>query len=96
MPESLDTVVAEASAATVDGEETQSMPKKLKFLVNGEWRDPESGSYMPITNSSTGEVIAEAPKCSAGEVNSAVEAAAAAFPAWRDTPITKRVQVMFK
>jgi hypothetical protein len=29
----------------------------LKFLVNGEWRDPESGSYMPITNSSTGEVI---------------------------------------
>ena len=72
------------------------MPKKLKFLVNGEWRDPESGSYMPITNSSTGEVIAEAPKCSADEVNSAVEAAAAAFPAWRDTPITQRVQVMFK
>jgi len=96
MPETPDTIVEEATAATAEAEETQSMPKKLKFLVNGEWRDPESGSYMPITNSSTGEVIAEAPKCSADEVNSAAEAAAAAFPAWRDTPITERVQVMFK
>jgi malonate-semialdehyde dehydrogenase (acetylating)/methylmalonate-semialdehyde dehydrogenase len=30
------------------------------------------------------------------EVNSAVEAAAAAFPMWRDTPVTERVQVMFR
>lgn len=72
------------------------MAEKLKFFVNGEWRDTESGNYMPITNCSTGEVMAEAPKCSAGEVNSAVEAAAAAYPGWRDTPVTKRVQVMFK
>ncbi len=72
------------------------MAKKLKFFANGEWQDTQSGNYMPITNSSTGEVMAEAPKCSAEEVNSAVEAAAAAYPGWRDTPITKRVQVMYK
>jgi malonate-semialdehyde dehydrogenase (acetylating)/methylmalonate-semialdehyde dehydrogenase len=51
---------------------------------------------MPITNSSTGAIMAEAPKCTVDEVNSAVEAAAAAFPAWRDTPVTERVQVMFR
>ena len=72
------------------------MAKKLKFLVNGEWRDPADGAYMPVTNSSTGEVMAEAPKCNADEVSAAVEAAAAAFPAWRDTAITQRIQVMFK
>jgi malonate-semialdehyde dehydrogenase (acetylating)/methylmalonate-semialdehyde dehydrogenase len=72
------------------------MPKRLKYLVAGEWRDTESGVYYEITNSSTGEVMAEAPRCTAEEVDAAVEAAAAAFPAWRDTPITKRVQVMFR
>ena len=72
------------------------MAEKLKFFVGGEWLDTKSGSYMPITNCSTGEVMAQTPKCTAEEVNSAVEAAAAAYPGWRDTPVTKRVQVMFK
>jgi malonate-semialdehyde dehydrogenase (acetylating)/methylmalonate-semialdehyde dehydrogenase len=40
--------------------------------------------------------MAEAPRCTAEEVDAAVEAAAAAYPAWRDTPITERVQVMFR
>jgi malonate-semialdehyde dehydrogenase (acetylating)/methylmalonate-semialdehyde dehydrogenase len=69
---------------------------KLKYLVGGEWKDTTSGNYYEITNSSTGEVMALAPRCTAEEVDAAVEAAAAAYPAWRDTPITKRVQVMFK
>ncbi|MDX2343603.1 MAG: CoA-acylating methylmalonate-semialdehyde dehydrogenase [Acidimicrobiia bacterium] len=71
------------------------MTKRLKYLVGGEWKDTTSGVYYEITNSSTGEVMAEAPRCTADEVDAAVEAAAAAFPGWRDTPITKRVQVMF-
>jgi malonate-semialdehyde dehydrogenase (acetylating)/methylmalonate-semialdehyde dehydrogenase len=72
------------------------MVERLKYLVGGEWKDTESGNYYEITNSSTGEVMAEAPQCTADEVDAAVEAAAAAFPAWRDTPITERVQVMFR
>jgi malonate-semialdehyde dehydrogenase (acetylating)/methylmalonate-semialdehyde dehydrogenase len=71
-------------------------PRKLQYFVDGEWRDTESGEYMPVTNSSTGEVMATAPKCTTAEVNSAVAAAAAAFPAWRDTPLPTRVQVMFR
>ncbi len=72
------------------------MVERLKYLVGGEWKDTESGNYYEITNSSTGEVMAESPQCTAEEVDAAVEAAAAAFPAWRDTPITERVQVMFR
>lgn len=72
------------------------MTKRLKYLVGGEWKDTVSGQYYEITNSSTGEVMAEAPRCTAEEVDAAVEAAAAAYPGWRDTPVTKRVQVMFK
>jgi malonate-semialdehyde dehydrogenase (acetylating)/methylmalonate-semialdehyde dehydrogenase len=70
--------------------------RRLKYLINGEWFDTTGGQYMPVTNSSTGEVMAETPRCTPDEVHAAVDAAAAAYPAWRDTPVTKRVQVMFK
>jgi malonate-semialdehyde dehydrogenase (acetylating)/methylmalonate-semialdehyde dehydrogenase len=72
------------------------MAEQLKYFVGGKWLETASGEYMPITNSSTGAIMAEAPKCTVDEVNSAVEAAAAAFPMWRDTPVTERVQVMFR
>lgn len=71
-------------------------PRKLKFFMDGAWHESKSDNYMPVTNSSTGELIAEAPRCTLEEVNAAVECAAEAFPAWRDTPITNRVQMMFR
>ncbi len=71
-------------------------PRKLKFCVNNEWRDTDSGLYMEITNSSTGEVMAETPRCTAEEVNQAVEAAQNAFPKWAATPIQQRADLMFK
>ncbi len=75
---------------------TNAVPKRLQFFVDGEWRDPSGGEYMPVTNSSVGEVMAETPKCTAEDVDAAVAAAAAAFPGWRDTPLPVRVQVMFR
>lgn len=73
-----------------------SSPTRLKYCVNGEWRESRTEKYMPVTDSSTGEVMAEAPCCTEDEVNSAVEAAAAAFPEWSETPVTQRAQLMFR
>ncbi|MCL6580913.1 MAG: CoA-acylating methylmalonate-semialdehyde dehydrogenase [Firmicutes bacterium] len=70
--------------------------ERLKFCVGGEWLDTRSGKYMPVTDSSTGEVIAETPCCTAEEVNAAVEAAVKTFPEWSATPVTDRAQVMFR
>ena len=41
-------------------------------------------------------MIAEAPQCTAAEVEEAIAAASAAFPAWRDTPVAKRTQILFR
>lgn len=71
-------------------------PKKLKYCVGGQWRESKTDRYMPCHNPSTGEVIALAPQCTADEVESAIAAAKAAYPAWADTPVSKRVQVLFK
>jgi len=70
-------------------------PRRLKFFVDGAWQESKTTKLLPVTNSSTGEVMAETPSCTLEEVNAAVDCAAATFPSWRDTPITQRVQVMF-
>ncbi|MGE5620851.1 MAG: CoA-acylating methylmalonate-semialdehyde dehydrogenase [Sphingomonadaceae bacterium] len=70
--------------------------KRLKYFVDGEWKESKTSRYMPVTDSSTGEVIAEAPACTADEVGEAISAAAAAFPAWADKPVAVRTQVLFK
>lgn len=70
--------------------------KKMQYCVGGEWKDSKTQKWMDVTDSSTGEVIAQVPSCTQDEVKEAVDAAAAAFPEWSMTPISKRTQMMFK
>ncbi|MBS1227273.1 MAG: methylmalonate-semialdehyde dehydrogenase [Proteobacteria bacterium] len=70
--------------------------KRLKFCVNNQWLESSTQKYMPVMNPSLGVQIAETPCCTQSEVDSAVAAAAAAFPAWSNTPIPQRIQLMFR
>ena len=72
------------------------IPKKLKYCAGGKWLESKTSSYMDCYNPSTGEVIALAPQCTADEVESTILAAQAAYPAWADTPVGNRVQVLFR
>ena len=51
---------------------------------------------MPVTDSSTGEVIAEVPCCTVEEVDEAITSAQEAFKDWSMLSISKRTQYMFK
>ena len=84
----------EDSSVAVDPISGQK-PKKLRYGVNGSWKNSATAKYMPCYDPSTGAVIALAPQCTAAEVEECINAAAKAFPAWRDTPVSKRVQVLF-
>jgi malonate-semialdehyde dehydrogenase (acetylating)/methylmalonate-semialdehyde dehydrogenase len=70
--------------------------EKLKYFVNGQWKESRSSKHMNIYNPSTGEIIAHAPCCNADEVREAVESAKKAYPDWSNTPPLKRVQVLFR
>ena len=70
--------------------------KRMKLFIGGEFVPSVSDQYMPVYNPSTGEVQAEVPCCTVEEVEAAIAAAKAAFPAWRDTPVMKRVQVLYR
>jgi malonate-semialdehyde dehydrogenase (acetylating)/methylmalonate-semialdehyde dehydrogenase len=64
-------------------------------FIGGEWIRPKLAG-TPVYNPSTGDVISECPLGGSAEVDAAVEAAAAAFPAWRDTPVIERARLFFR
>lgn len=70
--------------------------KKLKYFAGGQWITSKTDKYMDIYNPSTGEVQAQTPCCTEEEVNYAVECAKKAYPGWSDTPVFKRVQILYR
>lgn len=71
-------------------------PKVLKPFINGAYVSSETEQYYDAYDPSTGEVIAKVPCCTQREVEAAIQAAKAAYPAWSATPVVKRVQVLYK
>ncbi len=65
-------------------------------FIGGEWRTLTDVATTPVHNPSTGDVIAQAPLCTAKHVDEAVEAAAAAFPGWWETPAVERARIFFR
>ncbi|MEJ8813090.1 CoA-acylating methylmalonate-semialdehyde dehydrogenase [Variovorax ureilyticus] len=55
-----------------------------------------SGRTQDVFNPATGAITGRAGLAAAEQVNAAVAAARAAFPAWADTPPIRRARVMFK
>lgn len=68
----------------------------LKPYIGGAYVESRSERFNQVFDPSTGELIARVPCCTATEVESAIAAAKAAFPAWKNTPVRKRAALMLK
>ena len=71
------------------------MSRVIKNYINGKWVESKSSKLLDVENPSTGEILARVPLSTDAEANSAVDAARAAFPAWSQTPVTKRSEYMY-
>jgi len=69
---------------------------RTQAYIDGKWVDADNGETVPVTNPANGEVLAEVAKCSTAETRRAIEAAAAALPAWRSRTAKERAVVMRK
>ena len=67
----------------------------ITHFVNGS-PTPASLRHQAVNNPATGAVTGQVSLADVSEVNAAVAAAQAAFPAWSDTPPLRRARVMFK
>lgn len=72
------------------------MVEILKPMIGGKYIDSKTERFVEVHDPSTGEVIAKSPCCTREEVMHAVEVAKKAYPAWRDTPVRRRAELMFK
>ncbi len=69
---------------------------RISHWIDGRSVEGSSGRTGPVWNPATGVQQAEVDLASAAEVDAAVAAAGAAFPAWRATGLSRRAVVLFR
>ena len=69
---------------------------KIPHYIDGQWVESNAREWSEILNPATGESLGKVPISDAAEVTKAIDAAAAAYPAWRRTPPEDRIQPLFK
>jgi succinate-semialdehyde dehydrogenase / glutarate-semialdehyde dehydrogenase len=69
---------------------------KRDAFVDGAWTAADSGARFAVKNPATGEILAEVADLGEAETQRAVEAAAAAFGAWKTKTAKERASVMRK
>mgnify|MGYP003503255279 FL=1 len=55
---------------------------RQQCYIDGQWLDARTGGSKPVTNPANGAVLGTVPYMGAEETRAAIDAAAAAFPAW--------------
>ena len=70
--------------------------KKESNLIGGTWVAADSGTTILVTDPATGKTIGSVPNCGQAEIRRAIEAAHAAFPAWRKKTATERAGFLLK
>ncbi|MFG6137411.1 CoA-acylating methylmalonate-semialdehyde dehydrogenase [Halomonas sp. B23F22_10] len=70
--------------------------ERIEHYINGHKTNGVDDRYQDVTNPATGQVTGQVALASQSDVDSAVAAGQAAFPAWADTPPIRRARVMFK
>ncbi|MBD3873117.1 MAG: CoA-acylating methylmalonate-semialdehyde dehydrogenase [Acidobacteria bacterium] len=69
---------------------------RVANFVGGESVASSSQRTLPVTNPTTGEVMAEVPMSTAAELDAAVVSAVEAQKGWGSIPVKDRVQVLFR
>src|SRR5882672_4449647 len=68
----------------------------LDNFIGGRWVKARATDFFEVHNPAIGAVIGRTPLSTSADVDAAVQAATQAFPAWRDTPVNTRAQVLYK
>jgi len=67
---------------------------RQQCYINGSWGDADDRKTIDVTNPATGEKLGTVPKMGMNETRRAIEAARAAFPAWRAKTARERSVVL--
>ncbi len=82
--------------AEPDIERPSAATETVPHWIGGRRVAGTSGRRGPVFNPATGQLAREVDLASVEEVDAAIAAAQAAFPAWRATSLSKRTDIMFR
>ena len=69
---------------------------RQQCFIDGEWCDADDASTFEVSNPATGEIVGKAPHMGAPETKRAIDAANAAWPAWRKKTARERALILRK
>lgn len=69
-------------------------PDQIQNYIGGGFHAPSKGNYLDNVNPATGAVYSQTPDSTSEDIDLAVAAAEAAFPAWSTTPVEERFKVL--
>jgi succinate-semialdehyde dehydrogenase / glutarate-semialdehyde dehydrogenase len=67
---------------------------RQQCYIGGEWQDADSGETIEVTNPADGSVLGTVPRMGADETRRAIDAANAAYPAWRAKSAKERSVIL--
>lgn len=73
-----------------------NLDARYDLYINGQWVPASDGKVFTAYNPATGEKLAECAEATKEDVDAAVKAAWAAFPAWRDMGVAERAGILEK
>eukprot|EP01006_Ploeotia_vitrea_P054859 TRINITY_DN67928_c5_g13_i1.p1 TRINITY_DN67928_c5_g13~~TRINITY_DN67928_c5_g13_i1.p1 ORF type:complete len:535 (-),score=320.45 TRINITY_DN67928_c5_g13_i1:136-1740(-) len=79
-----------------EAKESEDGVRMLNNFINGKFATPASGEYMPVESPGNGKLIGQVCVSNAADVDAAVAAAKAAFPAWSGQTVKTRVKCLRK
>ncbi|WP_425826411.1 aldehyde dehydrogenase family protein [Streptomyces fractus] len=78
------------------GSDTSALVADNTHLVGGDWIPAAGGETLAVLDPATGQEFARVPRGRAADIDAAVRAAEAAFPAWRDTSPADRAELLLR
>lgn len=75
---------------------TTTITQTITHWVNNKAYPGTSSNTAPVTNPATGAVTGEVALANVEDARAVIDAASAAFPAWRDTSLAKRTAILFR
>jgi succinate-semialdehyde dehydrogenase len=67
---------------------------RQQCYIEGDWQDADSGQTIPVCNPADSKVLGTVPRMEVAETRRAIEAAQAAYPAWRSLTASERARIL--
>ncbi|KAH8197169.1 hypothetical protein TruAng_008662 [Truncatella angustata] len=73
-----------------------SQPQDTPWFIDNEFKTSSTDKWIDLHDPATNNLITRVPQSTDAELQAAVDSAQKAFPAWRNTSVLARQQIMFK